>query len=318
MNQMSFPARWRSVATAVAVTLTLTLSAGAGCDSRRDPPVPSVRDKLEKSQIFGRAKLRIGVAGDQPLMSYQDKDGRFSGFDIEMAKYLAASLGYRGEGRIEFVPLSTGDRIMALQASQVDMVVASLSITEERRKHVALAGPYLVTQQKVMIPVALKGRITTIEDLRDPAYKVCVSGGSTTEQELKRREIRALVVDNVRDCAEGLRAGRYHAFSSDETILAGFYAEHPTDFEIIKLPFGATEQLGVGVPITDPDLAELVAYFLDKSFREGEKKGTSPWLTAYNTTVGPWLHLEPPRRAQQPKPLGVPTLTDFEDKAPTR
>ncbi|MER7891916.1 transporter substrate-binding domain-containing protein [Micromonospora sp. NPDC094482] len=303
----------RSVTTTLAVALTLTLAAAAGCDSRQEPDLPSVQEKLRETHIYGQTKLRIGVATNEPMMG-ELRNGVHVGFDVEIARYIAASLGYEGDQRLEFVSVSTEDRIPALQGGTVDLVVSSFSITEERKKLVSFAGPYFVTTQEAMVPTRLKDKIRTIEDLRDPKYKVCTSGGSTTEAELEKHQVRALVVKDVGDCVEGIRAGRYDAVSSDEAILAGFLARFPTEFEIVDMPFGTSELLGVGVPIGDPALRDLVAFFLDKSYRQGRDGQASPWQTAYNRTLGPWL----PAEKRQPQPLEVPKLVDFDDKAPTR
>ncbi|MEQ4304998.1 transporter substrate-binding domain-containing protein [Plantactinospora sp. B6F1] len=312
MTETSPGGRLRLLGTTLAVVLTLLLAAGAGCDSRRGPEPPSVQEKLKQSHIYGQSKLRIGVANYEPLMGVLDDSGKYVGFDIDIARYLAASLGYAGDQRIEFVRLATEDRIPALQSGQVDMVVSSFSITEERQKLVSFAGPYFVTTQEVLVPVALKNRVRTIEDLRSPDLRVCVGGGSTTEAELGRHEIKTLVVKNVHDCVEGILDGRYDAVSSDETILAGFRSRYPTRFEIVDMPFGTSEQLGIGVPIGDPALRDLVAFFLHKSYQEGRAGRTSPWLSAYHRHLGPWLG---PDR-QQPPPLNVPDLVDFDEKAP--
>ncbi|MEV1329596.1 transporter substrate-binding domain-containing protein [Micromonospora costi] len=301
----------RSVATTVAVAVTLTLAAAAGCDSRQEPDLPSVQEKLRESHIYGQPKLRIGVATNEPLMG-ELRNGVHSGFDVEIARYIAASLGYEGDQRLEFVGVSTEDRIPALQGGTVDLVVSSFSMTEEREKLVSFAGPYFVTTQEAMVPTRLKDRIRTIEDLRDPAYKVCTSGGSTTEAELEKHQVRTFVVKDVGDCVEGIRAGRYDAVSSDEALLAGFRSRFPTEFEIVDMPFGTSELLGVGVPIGDPALRDLVAFFLDKSYQQDREGLTSPWTTAYNRTLGPWLRAE----KRQPQPLDVPKLVDFDDKAP--
>ena len=312
MTDTSPRTRFQLIATTVAVVATLLLAAGASCDSQQEPELPSVQQKLKESHIYRQGKLRIGVATFEPLMGVLENNA-YVGFDIEIARYIAASLGYAGDGRIDFVPLATEDRIPALQGGRVDIVVSSFSITEERQKLVSFAGPYLVTTQEVLIPVALKDRIRTIEDLRDPAYRVCTSGGSTTEAELGKHDVKALIVKNVRDCVNGIRAGRYDAVSSDETILAGFRSQHPTEFHLVDMPFGTSEQLGVGVPISDPALRDLVAFFLQKSYLAGRSGKTSPWQTAYHKTLGPWLDAE----REQPPPLNVPELVDFDDKAPT-
>ena len=78
------------------------------------------------------------------------------------------------------------------------------------------------------------------------------------------------------------------------------------------MPFGTSELLGIGVPIGDPALRDLVAFVLQKSYLAGRDGDASPWLTAYNRTLGPWLKAE----KRQPQPLNVPELVDFDDKAP--
>ncbi|GGM31681.1 glutamate-binding protein [Micromonospora yangpuensis] len=306
--------RLRSVATTVAVALTLALAAAAGCDNQQEPKLPSVRDKIRESHIYGQPKLRIGVSATSPLMSQRNADGTFSGFDIEIARYIATSLGYEGDQRIDFVTLTTEQRVEALQAGTVDLVVTSFSMTEEREKLVSFAGPYLVTTPEVLVPVALKDKIRTLEDLADPAYKVCASGGSTTETELRQHDVPVRVVQEVEDCVKGMLEGRYDAAASDETMLAGFRYLYPDDFEIVNMPFGTSELIGVGVPIGDPALRDLVAFFLQKSYRQGRETGNSPWQSAYNRTLGGWLGV--PRT--QPQPLDVPELVDFDDRAPQR
>ncbi len=313
MNQTASRANFRSIATTFAVVLTLVLAAGAGCDGRQEPALPSVQEKLKESHIYGQSKLKIGVADFQPLMSVYE-NGVYHGFDVEIARYIAASLGYSGDDRIEWVQLSTENRIPSLQGGQVDLVVSSFSMTEERAKLVSFAGPYFVTTQEVLIRGELKDKIRTIEDLRDPAYRVCSSGGSTSEAELATHSVKALIVRDVGDCVKGMREGRYDVLSSDQTILAGFRSQYPTEFEIVDMPFGTSELLGIGVPITDPALRDLVAFFLQKSYLAGRNGQSSPWLSAYNKTLGPWLDTE----NSQPPPQNVPKLVDFDDKAPQR
>lgn len=302
----------RALATFVAVTATLALATVAGCESQQDPKLPSVQDKIRDAGLNGKEKLRIGVAVHEPLMAVQE-NGAYSGFDIEIARYIATSLGFAGNQRLEFVPLTTEDRIPALQGGRVDLVVASFSMTPERAQLVNFAGPYLVTTQEVMIPVGMKDKIRTMEDLQDPQYRVCASGGSTTETGLKQRGVRVLVETTTTDCLNAMREGRYHAMSSDETILAGFRSRYPTEFEILDLPFGTSEQLGIGVSITNKALRDLVAHFLSKSYQAQERGESTAWLAAYHKHLGPWMG-----EARQPPPQNVPELIDFDDKAPQR
>ena len=116
MNAHSFRSRLRAIASTLAVALTLTLAAAAGCDSRKEPDLPSVQEKLRESHIYGQAKLRIGVATNEPLMG-ELRNGQHVGFDVEIGRYVANSLGYEGDQRLEFVSVSTEDRNRPLSAS---------------------------------------------------------------------------------------------------------------------------------------------------------------------------------------------------------
>ncbi|ROT28010.1 transporter substrate-binding domain-containing protein [Micromonospora sp. HM5-17] len=251
MSDQSRRDRIQQVTRTLAVVATLVLAVGAGCDSRSTSELPSVQDKLRESHIFGQSKLKIGVAKYEPLMGVLE-DGEFVGFDIEIARYIAASLGYAGDDRIEFIQLATEDRVPALQSGRVDIVVASFSMTEEREKLVSFAGPYFVTTQEVMIPVTMRDRIRTIEDLRRPEHRICTSGGSTTEAELERHQVKARVVKTVEDCVKGILAGRYDAVSSDETILAGFRSRYPTQLGIVDMP--STRRCGAGTNDVQADV----------------------------------------------------------------
>lgn len=305
-------ARLRSVVTCCAVVSTLLLATVAGCVGREEPSRPSVQEKLKQSGIWGRPVLRIGVAGSEPLMGELD-GGVYRGFDIEIARYLARSLGYDSDDDIKFVEVRTDDRLEFLIGGKVDLVVASLSYTEERAKLVGFAGPYFVTRQAFLVPKASAARLQTLDDFLTAKARVCSSGSSTSESELARRGLTVKLVKDLRDCIAGMRAGRYEAMSSDKTILTGFLSENAKDYQLVELPLGAIEQICVGVPLGDPALRDLVGYFLRKSYLAGRRDGASPWLTAYNTTLRPYYG-----ESEQPEPRDAPDLVDFDDKASPR
>jgi glutamate transport system substrate-binding protein len=300
--------RVRFAVTSLAVASTLLLATVAGCFGQDAAKRPSVQEKLEQSSIWGRPVLRIGVAGNEPLMG-ELENGVYRGFDVEIARYLARSLGYDSDDDIKFVQVQTDDRLEFLIGGKVDLVVASLSYTEQRAKLVGFAGPYFVTRQAFLVPARSAAKLATLDDFLTSKARVCSSGSSTSESELGRRGLTVMLVKDLRDCITGMRAGRYDAMSSDKTILTGFLAENPKDFKLVELPLGAIEQICVGVPIGDTALRDLVAYFLKKSFLAGRRDEASPWLTAYNTTLRPYYG-----ESDQPEPQDAPDLVDFDDK----
>jgi len=308
----------RLTLTSMAVVLTLLVSGAASCEKTQPPKRPSVADKLVEAGLADHAKhpkLRIGVYVNQPLMGYV-RGGVHRGFDPDLARYIAGSLGFVGDESIDWVAMrTTRDRIEYLQNGGVDLVFASFSITKKRQEQVSFAGPYFITDQRVMVRASLASRLTTIGDMQSGTYKICTATGSTSERLLLQRKVPAMPLDSEEACVEGMRKGRFDAVSTDRTILAGFVSQYPGQFVILDLNLAlsdtATEQLGVGVAKSNLALRDLVNFFLKKSYLAQEAGDATAWKIAYNNNLGPWYGVPP---ARQP-PLDAPNLVDFDDKA---
>ncbi|MBV1852826.1 transporter substrate-binding domain-containing protein [Catellatospora tritici] len=275
---------------------------------RHESP-PSVQEYLKQSHIYGQPKLRIGVTRDLPLLGIQDSKGEFSGFDVEVGRLIAEELGYSRPGEVEFVGINVLERITKIEDGSVDMVLASLTDTEDRRKHIKFAGPYIVTDQKVMVPKSSENSVRSITDLR--GKRVCVPGPYTTSftnlQALNLGlDIRPMA--SARDCYNGLlqKPPAFDAMSTGETILAGFLYATPGKFSIVpSITIGPGEPVGVGIPIDDPHLQALVGYILKKQY---DKRKNSRWQIAYDTTLAKILGPK-----SQPPPQNVIELTDHAD-----
>src|SRR5262249_6287420 len=156
------------------------------------------------------------------LMGYVE-GGMHRGFDPDLARYIASSLGFIGNENIDWVAINnTRDRIEYLQNGRVDLVFASFSITKERQEQGVFSGPYFITNHRVMIRAPLVGKLATIGDMQRGEYKVCTSTGSTSERLLLQRNVHATPLDTVGACVDAMRQGRFDAVSTDRTILAGF------------------------------------------------------------------------------------------------
>jgi glutamate transport system substrate-binding protein len=245
--------------------------------------------------------------------------GTNKGFDVDLARYIAKELGYAGEDKIEWVEITkVADRVTFLEQGKVDLVFASFSITKARMEHVRFAGPYMVTEQSVLIPAEMKGKISTIEDLKNPAHKVCTATGSTSERLLRDRDIHAISLDNDEACFGGVRKGTFQAMSTDRTVLFGFVSQFPKQFTVLDVALATAdnagvERLGIGVSKNNPALQDLVNYFLNKSYLAQQAGDPTEWRTAFNRYLGPWYG-----PLTQPPPDNVPDLLDFDAKAPSR
>jgi len=128
-------------------------------------------------------------------------------------------------------------------------------------------------------------------------------------QALENKGIQLELVNDREQCIEGMKAGKYDVFSSDLPILASIVATNADQFEILDLIVAdAEERIGVAVPKGDNAFRDLIAYFLNRWLRGPQP---SPWLLAYDRTVGPYLD---PKFRSQPLVDNPPTLADYDTK----
>jgi glutamate transport system substrate-binding protein len=304
--------RWRKALTAVSVSLMLVLVGVAACVKDTVPPKKTVESlRAESPTLKDKTSLRIVVRDAVPLMGYRDPDtGVYSGFEIEIAKAIAGELGFT-EDKINWVTTDNLiERQTFLQTGRADMTIASFSITDERERYVNFAGPYLLVPQAVLALRDRKKALDTIADLRAKDVRVCTTTGSTAEKALIAKGITPDPVDRHQQCVEGLKSGKYDAFSTDLTILAGFQSADAEKLEILGMTIADNpERLGIAVPENDTALRDLIAYFLNRwRTQEG-----NPWLLAYDHTIGG--HLAPKYRSQ-PLVEHAPDLVDYDTKAP--
>ncbi|MGW4843132.1 glutamate ABC transporter substrate-binding protein [Nocardia brasiliensis] len=222
-------------------------------------------------------QLTIGIKFDQPGIGLRNRDGSFSGFDVEVAKYVANKLGVRPDG-ITFKETPTPQREVMLESGQVDFIVASYSITEQRKTRIGFAGPYLTGGQSLLVradntdisgPESLKGR------------KVCSTKGSTSAQKIATDfpDTQLHTYDTFSPCLEGLRTRTWDAMTTDDIILAGYAAQSAGAFKVVGKPFSA-ERYGIGLQKGDKKVLVAVNEAIEKMIMDGS------WKKAFDATVG--------------------------------
>ena len=227
----------------------------------------------------GGGEIVVGTKFDQPGLGLKNPDGTMSGFDVDVAKYVAKELGYN-EDQIEWKESPSSQRETLIGNDQVKYIVATYSITDKRKEKVDFAGPYLITGQSLLVAAA-NTDITGPESLQDNK-KLCSVTGSTPAQNVKDKYpgVQLQQYDTYSACVEALKNGAIDAVTTDEVILAGYAAQSPGTFKIVGEPF-SEERLGIGLKKGDSELRTKINDALEKMESEGA------WKAAFDKNLGP-------------------------------
>ncbi|WCL90085.1 glutamate ABC transporter substrate-binding protein [Streptomyces sp. JCM 35825] len=230
------------------------------------------------SRALTKDTITIGVKSDHPFMGFEDPvTGQRSGFDVEIAKMIAAYLGF-GPSDIEWKTVAPQVREISIAKGDVDLFVGAYTINDERKKQVSFAGPYYVGGQDLLVDKENRG-IRGPRDLH--GKKVCTVTGSTPFQRISRPEFGATVVshDSYAHCVQDLVMNVVDAVTADDTILKGYAAQNEGRLRVLGRPFSA-EPYGVGLARRDAVLRDAVNDALEHHVRNGN------WLRAYHATLG--------------------------------
>ena len=221
----------------------------------------------------------IGTKFDQPGLGQKNPDGSMSGFDVDVARYVAKELGYP-EDKIEWKESPSAQRETLIDNDQVKFIVATYSITDARKQKVDFAGPYLITGQSLLVK-ADNSDIIGPESLQDNK-KLCSVAGSTPAQRIKDKYpgVQLQQYDTYSACVEALRNGAIDAVTTDEVILAGYAAKTPGEFKIVGKPF-SEERYGIGLKKEDSELRAKINDALAKMEADGA------WKAAFEKNLGP-------------------------------
>ncbi|MFB4288485.1 serine/threonine-protein kinase [Nonomuraea sp. ATR24] len=191
----------------------------------------SVMDKVGRT-----GKIVIGVKADLPGIGLL-RDGGFEGFDVDLAKEIAAKLGAK---QTEFVAVSRGSRARELAEGGVDLVVATYSISDA--DDVTFAGPYYLAYQDVLVR---KGRIAALSDLK--GKRVCGINSPTVGMVQDKVEVESVPAGNYAECMDLLRSGAIDAVPGEDLILAGFAARESQRYKVLGARLDDPERYAVGL-----------------------------------------------------------------------
>lgn len=211
-------------------------------------------------------KIRIGIKFDQPGLGFK-KSGTYVGFDVDVAKYVAKKLGY-SEDEIVWQEAPSKQREAMLQNGDVDMILATYSITDERKNAVSFAGPYFVAGQDLLVRKD-DHSINGPEDLN--GKRLCSVTGSTSAATVKEKfasEVQLMEQPGYAECATALFSGIVDAVTTDDIILAGLASASRGKLRVVGKPF-TQEYYGVGIKKGDTALAKKINAAITEMIKDG-------------------------------------------------
>ena len=211
-------------------------------------------------------KIRIGIKFDQPGLGFK-KSGTYVGFDVDVAKYVAKKLGY-SEDEIVWKEAPSKQREAMLQNGDVDMILATYSITDARKNAVSFAGPYFVAGQDLLVRKD-DHSINGPEDLN--GKRLCSVTGSTSAATVKEKfasEVQLMEQPGYAECATALFSGIVDAVTTDDIILAGLASASRGKLRVVGKPF-TQEYYGVGIKKGDTALAKKINAAIAEMIKDG-------------------------------------------------
>lgn len=243
----------------------------SGCNTGSESPGSggdgdsSAKGTIE--QIKERGKLIAGVKYDTKLFGLKDPaSGAVEGFDVDIAKALAKQI-LGDETKVELKEVTSKTRIPMLQNGDIDIIIATMTITDERKEQVDFSDVYFEAGQSLL--VKNDSSITGLDSL-GKGVKVLAVKGSTSAQNIREKapDAEVLEYDNYQDAFTALKAGKGDALTTDNIILIGMQ-QSDNNYKLVGGNF-TSEPYGMAIRKGDTAFVDEVNTLLKNLKDSGE------------------------------------------------
>jgi polar amino acid transport system substrate-binding protein len=196
-----------------------------------------------------------------------DKQGRIVGFEIDLLTVMSQAMGVE----LELVSVPYTELVPGLLARKFDMIGSGMTVTQERNLKLNFSDSFIVVGQTVLLHPSLVGKVTSVEDLDDPHYRIATTEGTTGEA-AARRFLGAARLSRFATPEEGVRHvvdGKADAFIHDApyNLIALSRAENSA-LLLLEQPF-TFEPLAFGLKKGDFDSLNWINHFLNQVAQDG-------------------------------------------------
>jgi polar amino acid transport system substrate-binding protein len=227
-------------------------------------------------EVLNTGRLRVGVGLYAPW-AMRNEAGELIGFEVDVAKQLAADLGVRAE-----ILAYDFDRLIpALESGEIDLIAAGLTITPDRARHVNFSQPYATGGIGLAANVERTAGLQRLEDLNNERYSVGAVADSVAAQLARRLIPRARLVpfETPEAASAALVAGEVDVYLEDEPVPTFLALENPGKVDLPLPDPLLVSPAGFAINKGDPDfLAFLNAWITARSADTWLPTTTTYWF----------------------------------------
>lgn len=185
----------------------------------------------------------VGIDTTYPPFEFEDSDGEYKGIDVDLINAIAENQGFE----VTLEPMDFGGIIPALQAGQLDVAIAGMSITDERKEVVDFSDPYF---EAGLTLVAKKGNdeITKLEDLdgKTVVVKSGTTGAKFAQDNEEKYGYEITVLEDSPSMFQEVANGNADVLIEDYPVIAYAIAESNLDLQIVGERLNG-DQYGIAV-----------------------------------------------------------------------
>lgn len=258
--------KWLALALALATAATLTACSNTtggdtGTPGSAAPSGSQAAAESDTQYVKDKGTLVVGITNFEP-MDYRDASGEWIGFDADMAKAFAESLGVEAE----FVEINWDNKVLELDGKNIDCVWNGMTLTDEVKSAMSTGNAYCLNAQVVVVPAGKAADYQTEESLKDLSF--AVESGSAGEDEVERLGCSFTPVQTQANALLEVKAGTSDAAIIDLLMAGAMIGEgtsYPDLTYTVKLN---SEEYGVGFR-KGSDLAEAFNTFWEAAYADG-------------------------------------------------
>ncbi len=256
------------------LTFVIALAVGA-CgnkeDGNKETSGNASSEESDIAYVKDKGTLVVGITDFEP-MDYKDESGKWIGFDADMAKAFAESLGVKAE----FVEIDWDNKIMELDGKTIDCVWNGMTLTDEVKSAMDCSNAYCNNAQIVIVPADQADKYQDQDSLKDLTF--AVEAGSAGEEQVKTLGLNYTAVKAQADALMEVAAGTSDAAVIDSLMAAAMVGEGTSYADLTYTVGLNNEEYGVGFR-KGSDLVAALNEFFASSYKSGS-------MTSYAETYG--------------------------------